>query len=305
MIWIAKACLQKCLSYLPYKYNLNYFFQKKITGGVKLSQPWFDAKFEQGITHLKNYNQYNSEPLEYSIELGTGWYPVIPIIFYLNNVSHVFTIDIAALVNIANIKATIQYFESYYKQGKLAANLPQFNADKMEQLLQLANTNFDSKDFEQLTNITFWIGDINNFKYTTKAQIIHSNNTLEHIYPLDIIKTFNSLKQWQTDETIHSHQIDLTDHFAHLDKSISHFNFLKFSDKQWKWIDNSIQPQNRLRIYEYRALFEQLGYKILNEVDDSGDINALSKMKLAKRYKPHPISDLAITHSFITMVAAH
>ena len=96
-----------------------------------------------------------------------------------------------------------------------------------------------------------------------------------------------------------SHQIDMSDHFAHLDKSITIYNFLQYTDAQWNRIDNSIQPQNRLRIADFRRLHQQAGFKVLEELNRPGSISDLKKGKLADKYKTYSDADLAVSHTLM------
>ena len=56
----------------------------------------------------------------------------------------------------------------------------------------------------------------------------------------------------------------MSDHFSHDDKSISAINFLKYSDKTWKkYIGSKYNYHNRLRIYDYYKIFNDLKINIL------------------------------------------
>jgi SAM-dependent methyltransferase len=60
------------------------------------------------------------------------------------------------------------------------------------------------------------------------------------------------------------HHIDLSDHFWHEDQSLSPIHFLQFSDKEWDhYANNQFAYHNRLRVTEYRQIFEDYGFKIL------------------------------------------
>jgi hypothetical protein len=99
-----------------------------------------------------------------------------------------------------------------------------------------------------------------------------------------------------------SHSIDMSDHFAHFDKSINIYNFLQFSDEQWKWIDNSIQPQSRLRYYDYTKMYDDLQIPIIETSYRAGDINQLKEIKLDSKYIKHPIDEIAISHCYFVSV---
>ncbi len=52
--WKLKAIVQKAISYLPQKEKINYWFQKRVTKGVELS----DVHFKNKITHAKDHLGY-------------------------------------------------------------------------------------------------------------------------------------------------------------------------------------------------------------------------------------------------------
>jgi len=79
-------------------------------------------------------------------------------------------------------------------------------------------------------------------------QLISSNNTYEHIYPEVLGGIIQRMWALLAPGGIMSHFIDMSDHFAHMDRGIDIYNFLRFSEKQWDLIDNRIQPQNRWRL---------------------------------------------------------
>ena len=133
--------------------------------------------------------------------------------------------------------------------------------------------------------------------------LINSNNTFEHIYPeilIDIVKEFKRLLK---PGGIMSHQIDMSDHFAHLDKSITIYNFLKYSDKEWSLIDNTIQPQNRLRVTDFRKIFTDLGLQTIYEQNREGYIDQIKALrpKLDQKYKSYTDPELAVSHSLFIL----
>ena len=93
-----------------------------------------------------------------------------------------------------------------------------------------------------------------------------------------------------------SHFIDMSDHFAHFDKTINIYNILQFSDTEWQWIDNSIQPQSRLRIDDYEAMYRELEIPITEESHREGNLQELKQIKLDARFAEKPLKINAISH---------
>jgi hypothetical protein len=58
--------------------------------------------------------------------------------------------------------------------------------------------------------------------------------------------------------------VDLSDHFAHSDGSISAINFLQFSEEEWaRYAGNRYMYHNRLRIDDYVDLFGAAELEVL------------------------------------------
>ena len=92
-----------------------------------------------------------------------------------------------------------------------------------------------------------------------------STNTLEHIPKDEIIKIFKELHRILKPHGIVSTYIDYSDHYAHTDSSISNLNYLKFSDTQWKKYNHRVHFQNRMRHYDYLDIFNDCGFKMIEE----------------------------------------
>jgi hypothetical protein len=88
----------------------------------------------------------------------------------------------------------------------------------------------------------------------------------------------------------------MSDHFAHFDTSINIYNFLQFSDRQWKYIDNTIQPQNRMRVYDYKNIFSDLNIPITESSYREGNLNELKTISLANKYLHYALEEIAISH---------
>lgn len=96
-----------------------------------------------------------------------------------------------------------------------------------------------------------------------------------------------------------SHFIDMSDHFAHMDSSINIYNFLQFSPQEWKLIDNSIQPQNRLRFKNYKDIYQKLEIPITEENIRKGNLQELEKIKIDNSFSDFSKVEIAISHGYI------
>lgn len=301
--WILKAVVQKAISFLPASHKINFIFQKYVTRGVRLTDDYFEDKLIHAQKHLQFYSEIkekNKFPKS-CLELGTGWYPVVPICFWLTGTEKVYTVDISRLLNKNAFLQTLMKFMEWYKNGILEKYI--HPEDERMKFLEDAINNHKGKGLDELLsvfNLSYIVDDASKIKLNN-IDYITSNNVLEHIYPEYLIPILNNLYFNVLKEGgMMSHFIDMSDHFAHGDKSINIYNFLKFSEVQWKFIDNNVQPQNRMRLKEYEMLFNSLKIPFkLNEYR-SGEPALLKKIKLNERFLKYSLDENAISHAYVT-----
>jgi hypothetical protein len=86
----------------------------------------------------------------------------------------------------------------------------------------------------------------------------------------------------------------MADHYAQFDHTLSVYNFLRYSDRKWRWINNRLQYQNRLRLNDFRAIQRAAGWDIVSETNVTGPVRELEALTLAPRFRDIPNADLAV-----------
>lgn len=303
--WILKAIVQKTISYLPFSQRINYFFQKYVTKGVVLSDAYFEDRLEHARTHIAAWERHSDgSPLRSSLELGSGWYPVVPIALYLHGAETIRTADITLLTNAGHVQTTIRKFLEYIDGGRMRPEIP-VRADRLETLRALARQTLDFNALTKALHIEYLIGDARRLPIADAAlDLVHSNNTFEHIYPDILIDLLREFKRVTRPGGVQSHFIDLSDHFAHFDTAITIYHFLRFSSAAWRWIDNSVQPLNRLRITDYRRLYREAGLPITEEILRPGNLEDLRKVPLDAVFLVNSEAENAVSHGYFFNAAA-
>lgn len=300
--WVLKAIVQKVISFLPFKHQINFLFQKYVTKGVYLGDQYFEDKLVHFKHHWNAWLQFRKEEVpKEMLELGTGWYPVIPILFYLKGAEKVITLDIAALMDKEKVVTAVERILDSHQKGELAQYIGDIDVQRIQNLeIIKTNQTLDLSEILEMLHINYLIADARNLDLSNGLlDMIVSNNVFEHIYPdilKDILKEFKRLLK---PTGVMSHFIDMTDHFAHLDKTISVYNYLKFSSQQWKWIDNSVQPQSRLRLPQYLTLYKELEIPVNDTINASDDLGRLKELKVDQQFKAMTLEELGIIHSYV------
>jgi len=296
--WKIKAIVQKTISFLPDGYKINYFFQKYITKGVILSDEYFYDRLGHAERHAKFYLEEKKRTPDTTLELGTGWYPVVPVAMFLLGADAIFSIDITPLTDKEKLITTLKKMVEAIGEEKIN---PVFLRDdsRIQTVKKLAkeSESMDLKTILEKLNISFLNADARKLPFEDDYfDLIHSNNTLEHIYEDILTDILIEFKRVQKQNGLQSHFIDMSDHFAHSDSSITIYNYLKFTESQWQKIDNSIQPQNRLRINQYRDLFAKTNLTIIKEELRHGNPEQLNNLKISMPFSSFKKSDVAVSH---------
>lgn len=295
--WILKAIIQKTISFLPGSHQINFWFQKYVTKGVQLNDSYFEDKLKHAADHLRFYSQNSALMGVTSLELGTGWYPVVPICLYLAGAKQVTTIDLSRLMHLEALQATVKHFQKWLENGKLKHLELFFLPERMAQISQLKVDQLDMESLLLALNLDYRVGDARQLDdENDQFDLVHSNNVFEHVYPQVLKEILVEFKRVLKPAGLMSHFIDMSDHFAHLDQSITIYNFLRYSESAWKRIDNSVQPQNRWRLGDYEKLYRQLNFEIIVREARAGDPEALQNIKVAAPYTTWSAKDLAISH---------
>lgn len=233
--YIFRLFVYKILQMLPNNLaDLVFYFMQKLFGQLGVEKYLESGKFfVNSIVNSKNFNGKFA-----AIEIGTGWYPVVPFILLDNQDStEIFSYDLRNLMSAKNFQETCNmlnvnknlYNRFHYKSG---VNLVNYNFDEIE-----------LKNGEQL--------------------IVFSKATLQHI-PYETIKAIheNLIKKFPCHRVFHL--INCNDHRQHTDKKLSKYEFLKYNEEFWLKNCTRFDFHNRMRVSEYKILFKDLGYNIVN-----------------------------------------
>lgn len=303
MNWKIKAWVQKTISYLPNGHKVNYLFQKYVTKGVVLSDAYFYDRLEHAQRHIGMYHKLvGSLKGAKTLELGTGWYPVVPLSNFLCGADKICSVDISNLTDKAKLKTTVDYFIQAEAAGKLKNYIP-FLPERLAFLKSIVS-DFDKLSYEEILaklNLRFLVRDARHLPELNDVSIdlIHSNNTFEHVYAAILSDILIEFKRLVKKGGMMSHFIDMSDHFAHSDHNITIYNFLKFNQKEWKRIDNSIQPQNRLRFKDFIKMYADVGIPVTDTEFRPGSLEDLAKVKIHTEWAEYSKEELAVSHGYI------
>ncbi len=296
MNWRVKGATQKALSILPGGIRLNLMMQM-VLGDLRNLDRQIALKVRDWALSMK-YLREAGIPLENSrmFEIGSGWYPVLPVCFVLAGARSVATYDITRHLS---EKGMLRCLDSLVPQipliAETAQKTPAFITEKLNALRQ---KNTLAEMLEQSRIDYHAPADARRSGLSADSlDIVYSNSVFEHI-PREIIREIlaESFRILRPGGFI-MHNVACNDHYAHFDKSISYVNFLRFSENQWRVWNNRLQFQNRMRAPEFLALARDAGFEIAAQHTHvaAGSREALRSFTIAPEFRSFSESDLATT----------
>lgn len=234
-----KTTVFKVLDKLPNR--LGYFVYHKLQNiSSKLTIEDKIKSTESSYNLIKSILQEKEIQLENKtvVEIGSGWMPVLPyLLIYDAGVKKVLTYDINKHYQPKRISQLNKIFEEKYNRNN-AANDTLLQTKLNSKVVYFPYTNVADGELEE-------------------ADIIISRFVLEHISPMDIESMHQSFADKLKKGACILHLISPGDHRAYTDKSISLYDFLKYSQQEWDAIQTKFDYHNRLRLPQYLEILQQ------------------------------------------------
>ncbi len=233
------------------------------------------------------------------VEIGSGWVPMLPLVFRMAGAREVITIDQERLMD----RHTFRYAASFVRDelalvaSRAGRELPLFDT----KLLQ-CRPDGRLEDLCRDAGITYLApGDFMDMG-TGIADLIVSRTVLEHVPEDALRRIFLRAATVIRPGGLMCHWIDMSDHFEHRNKSLSRLDMLQYSDQEWSARTRDPQDyQNRLRRFDYVRLLAETGWEIIKLTGEPNlkALEDLRGMNLMPRYANVSPDELSILTSMI------
>ncbi len=296
--------MHRGISALPNRQFWNGLLQKWITRSTELTTRAFEDKVRECARHLHVLRSARPEGDFTALELGTGWLPIIPIGLALSGGRELWTFDIEPLLTTERLLLVLGHYSNYAKRGELSALLPEARADRIQKLdavLATATAGEQPGALLERLGIHYQVADARQIPLPDNTvDFLMSSGVLEYVPKQGFHQILGEFHRVATPGAMMSHRLNLVDQYSYFDKNITAFNFLRFSERAWSWLDSPLISQNRLRIGDYRRCFREAGFEITREDNLSGRPEDLARIKLAPQFQPVPPEELLVLHSYIS-----
>jgi SAM-dependent methyltransferase len=291
MDWRAKAIVQNILSSLPAGERLNNFLQVR-TGGLRNFDNQVRTKINDWLGTMQLLADCGVRVSDAAtMEIGTGWFPTLPLCFWLAGAQSCFTYDLCRHLRPELTRRLVIALEVHLDAIAASAGLPL--AIVRERYVKLQN------DILAASGITYVApGDASHTGLPDQSvDIVFSNSVLEHVSPESLPAIMRETRRILRPSGVAVHCVACNDHYAHFDSKISYINYLRFSAQEWRRWNNSLQFQNRLRAPDFLRLTEDAGFRLMTvqQCVRPGVEQALETLPIAPEFHTYSRSELAAT----------
>ena len=303
MRWYLKAAVQRAIGALPNAHVVNEWFQTHVTRSLDLDDAFIETKLREARGHLERHRAHGAGPLGTAVEIGTGWYPVIPLALWLAGADRVVTYDISPLLTAERACSTLTAVQDYL--ARVPDALPEARPDRLAALASADGSGASAAAVLAPFDIVPIVGDAAASTLADgSVDLVMSTVVLEYIPYEPLVALLRASQRLTGPGGVHSHEIDLSDQFHYGDASITPLNFLRFSDATWALVTNDIIPQSRLRFSDYVRAFEDAGLGIADAQVTRAPNADLDRTPLAERFQTYAPDDLRVTRAWVTATAA-
>ncbi|MBU1043282.1 MAG: class I SAM-dependent methyltransferase [Candidatus Omnitrophica bacterium] len=297
MNWRQKGILQNILSVVPFGTALNDLLQIK-WGGLRDIDSAVEEKFFNDWLVFCSLMKEIDLPIQELVffEVGTGWFPVLPFCFSLAGAKKCLTYDINRHMNAQltfKMVSIISRFSKEISNVSLRQSLmiesycqQYLGSADLHKLLEQARIEYHAPADATKTGLA-----------SESVDVLFSNSVLEHVPSQVIFKLMEESYRVLRKKGIIMHSVNCGDHYAYFDKNITPINYLRYSESDWKFWNNALQFQNRLRPIDFvesakKAGFEILLYKYKPKPDL---LNIVSSLKIAREFHNYSIDQICST----------
>ncbi len=303
--WYLKYFLSAMLGILPFRHKIHSYVQTLTGSGGLDEDEMLSRVIELYSLSLKYRDSLKNANI---LEIGTGWYPFVPIVACLYGANKVVTVDLNPWLTVKTFKLSL---ESIIKnKKKIIKNLGEWDntiEKKLYSLKDKLNENDDIQIYLKQLNIEYLSNyDVCNYNPNNneKPDLILSSNVLEHIPEKILSKIHNHLSKISTDKCLAVHRFNPADHFANL--SGSTISFLSIPNFLWKILGGSgLSYHNRLRTIEHAELAINNFWTIRLWADaiDEKAKNKIqqNKINLLSKYKNMDINTICAFYSWLVL----
>jgi SAM-dependent methyltransferase len=297
MNWRIKGIVQKALSAAPGGTRVNDLLQRT-AGGLRDLEATVDSKVIDDWTVLARQLRELDVQVRGAVlvEVGTGWFPVLPLCFVLAGAQTCHTFDVERHLDPKLTRRAVARLRVHLSRiaDAAGAELDEVRAryevvsaaPAVMTALERAGVCYQAPADAARTGLA-----------PRSVDAVFSNSVLEHVPDGEIAEVLRESARILRRGGVSLHSVNCGDHYAYFDRSITPINYLKFSDRQWRMWNNRLLYQNRLRPVDFLQIAEAAGLEIVLSRFSPKDklLKLLPALEVAEQFKRYAPAQLCAT----------
>jgi SAM-dependent methyltransferase len=262
MNWRIKGLVQKTLSSMPGGTRLNDLLQRSI-GDMRDFEAHLTVKVKDWAGFAARLKKLNVAMQGLRIvEVGTGWFPTLPVCFSLAGASTCVTFDLKRHLNDRLTRRMLEGLQAYLP---FIADLCQREVAEIQSAYDKINRATSTKDVLGRASIEYFApaNAARSGLPDNSVDMVFSNSVLEHVPAGVISELLLEGNRILRPGGVAIHTVNCGDHYAYFDPDITPINYLNYSENRWRFWNNGLLFQNRLRPRDIIELATQSGMEII------------------------------------------
>ena len=299
MNWRVKALCQLGLSISPFGEMANYFAQRYVTRSVPPSDEFLRVLRAAAAEHIDTLNCNLAIPLSQALiyQFGAGWELGLPLLLWALGVEHQILADRRCLVRTGLVNHVLNQLGRMAGELELCRQPPRVLENDWERALTTLREYYgiDYRAPQDAACTGLRDGTID---------CVVAFKTLEHIPQLALKGILAKCRRVLKPDGLMLFRIDYQDHYSYGDENISAYNFLRYSDRTWRFFNPYLHYQNRLRHPDYVAAFQGAGLEMLhqNRIGPSDeDLKQVRGLGLAAGFRRYTVDELAVCRALFVL----
>lgn len=296
MRWKTKALIQNSISALPFSEQVYGLVQGTVGRRRRVPDVITDLRLCSRLLQLVVQSGVKLAGAR-AMEIGTGWGLNMPMVLFVCQAQSIKTYDLHRLLNARMVLGQIAVIREQRREVREIL-LPVADEREVDRRLDALCQLKSLDELLDLASIEYYAPadatDTGLPDHSIDIQV--SKTVMEHVPQEVIVRLLKESTRLLSAKGVVAHQIDTSDHFSHIDPTISPINFLQFSDAQWqKYGGNQFAYHNRLRMTEYKGMFEDNGYSLMQwrALCDARSVEALQRgLVLDAKFRKYSVDDL-------------
>ncbi len=292
MNWRVKALCQLGLSLAPLGETANYYAQRYVTRSTPPSDEFLRRLRKAAAEHIDAVNCHLAIPLSQALiyQFGAGWELRLPLILWALGVEHQILADRRCLVRTELVNHVLNQLGRMSGELKLCRQPPRMLESDWGRALATLREYYgiDYRAPQDAASTGLRDGTID---------CVVAFNTLEHIPQSELKGILAECRRVLKPDGLMLFRIDYQDHYSYSDESIPAYNFLRYSDRTWRFFNPYLHYQNRLRHPDYVAAFQEAGLAVLHQKrigPTDEDLKQVQGLGLAAGFRRYTVDELAV-----------